>query len=450
DKGKQLEGILFVDVDYPELMRRKTDIVRENEVLANQVTNVEHSDAERGVMLRAVEYIAVGCDLKNLADLDGILRHELKLQDCEILFMAEVSIAYMPVMEADAVVKWASTFEDCQSHFCLLEQFLPAGADHPFAKTMLEHFAKQTPLKCVHAYPRLEEQRMRFVNNGWAEAEIGDLWALWQDPGFIPAAEKLEVDAVEPFDEWEEFALFAGHYLVLVAKTACADSDTYLPAAAKGLASAKENSTTLSANLCSVSCGNGASRRFGAVFSNNLIQTLDTPMSSEDNDRSSPVAYHGGITAISKAPVYDVYQIMSSQAILDGPPEDVMCHTITTLCQDNFLMVGGRTSPSKASSRCWLRLDGVWARTHDLLPARYRHCAVKVELEGRAAVLVHGGKTSSGEVLGDWQLWQPDTGWCRVHATSPDKELASRFGAAMVLKTTTETMSTGLLAGGMD
>jgi len=117
DKGKQLEGILFVDVDYPELMRRKTDIVRENEVLANQVTNVEHSDAERGVMLRAVEYIAVGCDLKNLADLDGILRHELKLQDCEILFMAEVSIAYMPVMEADAVVKWASTFEDCQCNF---------------------------------------------------------------------------------------------------------------------------------------------------------------------------------------------------------------------------------------------------------------------------------------------------------------------------------------------
>jgi len=114
NQANEDQGVLFVDVDYPELMRRKTDIVRENGVFAGQLRNAQYSDAERGIMLKADEYVAVGCDLKNLTDLDEILKHELELQDSEILFMAEVSIAYMPVTAADAVIKWASTLQDCQ------------------------------------------------------------------------------------------------------------------------------------------------------------------------------------------------------------------------------------------------------------------------------------------------------------------------------------------------
>ena len=45
---------------------------------------------------------------------------------------------------------------------CVLEQIIPAGPGHPFAKTMLDHFAKSAPLQSVLKYQTLADQKQRF------------------------------------------------------------------------------------------------------------------------------------------------------------------------------------------------------------------------------------------------------------------------------------------------
>lgn len=61
---------------------------------------------------RAGQYVTVGCDLRNLSELGNILQDEVQARDCAILFIAEVSVAYMDVESADAVIAWASSFDD--------------------------------------------------------------------------------------------------------------------------------------------------------------------------------------------------------------------------------------------------------------------------------------------------------------------------------------------------
>jgi len=59
-------------------------------------------------------YVAIGCDLRQLAALKEALIREVDILNCAVLFVAEVSITYMEVEAADAVIRWAAEFDNCK------------------------------------------------------------------------------------------------------------------------------------------------------------------------------------------------------------------------------------------------------------------------------------------------------------------------------------------------
>jgi len=80
------------------------------------------------------------------------------------------------------------------------------------------HFEKlKTPLKAVKKYPTTSAQQQRFQARGWQDISARNLWELWGSPDFLGPEERKALDAIEPFDEWEEFALFGSHYVLVVA-----------------------------------------------------------------------------------------------------------------------------------------------------------------------------------------------------------------------------------------
>ena len=84
---------------------------------------------------------------------------------------------------------------------------------------MLSHFEKlKTPLKSVFAYPDIQSQQARFINRGWSQVDVSSLWQIWSSDEWLSADKRKWLDTIEPFDEWEEFALFASHYCVVMAK----------------------------------------------------------------------------------------------------------------------------------------------------------------------------------------------------------------------------------------
>lgn len=84
---------MFVDVDYPELIRHKQAIIQQTPALMECVQG--SSIAETGDM-KSECYRLVGCDLTDLSSLDQKLRAlRPDLDNTDILFISEVAITYM-------------------------------------------------------------------------------------------------------------------------------------------------------------------------------------------------------------------------------------------------------------------------------------------------------------------------------------------------------------------
>ncbi|KAF3003637.1 tRNA methyltransferase ppm2 [Curvularia kusanoi] len=438
------EKATFVDVDYPQLIDKKRDVVFAKSLLRDALLKTGLRPAEAPVRVRSGQYMAIGCDLRHLQLLEKTLRNELDIVNSSILFVAEVSVTYMPLLDANKLIQWANTFES--SRFCVLEQYLPQGPDHPFAHTMLTHFDKlHASINSVKQYQTLAQQSSRFLDAGWPSLSLArNLWDLWSDDSFTPPSLRKKVDEIEPFDEWEEFALFCAHYSVLVA------SNTVVGTAAPSASSANSSVAQLDPDSEPTAISLQA---FELPTDTAWTPRRFTAACALDED---VVAVHGGqgpqnrLSSISALGRGNAECQIQAEAELQ--PSARMCHTITSISKASALLVGGRASPAQALADCWLMSQGKWSAVDDMPTPRYRHSAVSVtmsyDVSQSSGVLVFGGKSSNGAVLNDWFLWTPINGWHSIPVDGPRPP--ARFGAAMsALDAAQPAQTRGLLLGGI-
>ena len=107
----------FVDVDYPQLIEKKKDVLFTKSLLRDALLKTGLRSANSPVQVRSDQYMAIGCDLRDLQLLERTLRAELDITNSSILFVAEVSVTYMPLTDANKLIQWANTFKDCKPAF---------------------------------------------------------------------------------------------------------------------------------------------------------------------------------------------------------------------------------------------------------------------------------------------------------------------------------------------
>lgn len=307
---------------------------------------------------------------------------------------------------------------------------MPNGPDYPFAQKMLKHFENlQTPLRSIRNYPGLESQESRFLSAGWSSACAHSLWDLWNDSTFIPSIQKIALNAVEPFDEWEDFALFASHYFLLVAKKN-SKAEAILSGGFSKLFEPNIDPNRVSGpgriSLPAISqrsfrgiySHSGGHRKFGSIISSS----------------HGLFGHHGGIGSQARLTTTHFYKPNNAAGTpIKSPPSEIeprMCHTITDLSGGSCMLLGGRTSPDRAMSDCWLYRDARWERVEDISMPLYRHCAVAIGLDTTdPGVLVFGGRSHGGRAVNAWFLWRTSTGWVQLGVSGP--EIQPRFGAVM-------------------
>ena len=438
-------------------MVRKRDIVQSNKELFEVLTTVETRD-EGSILLSSDQYLQLGCDLRDLSSLTRALAGAIDLDDCTILFIAEVSITYMSVEASDALIQWAGGFrEGAINHifnlhattdtglaqFCLLEQLMPDGLDHPFAQTMMAHFKKlQTPLGAVEKYPTISAQHQRFEALGWSNISARNLWDLWSSPGFLSSEDRSLLDHVEPFDEWEEFGLFACHYVLLTADNRTGFIQTTAPESPPPV-----NPSLLDAEMIYSETPNShGCRKFAAAL----------PVRNEAGT-GPKVGNFAGIGLNSMPASCDVYSADDTgnqpfNYFASTAPPTRMCHTITDLGDAGALLVGGRTSPDKALADCWVyhKWPRVWERVENLPHPRYRHGAVKL---GDGSVLVSPGRSDSRKIDSNFLIWNREFGWQKCTWGTGEKP-QSTYGSTFTVFTNSGGSSRpflgcGLIAGGI-
>lgn len=112
--GNRCRTVRFVDVDYPQLIQKKVDVVKNNHIYSDLLTQPVLEQTSSSILLNDGRYCAVGCDLGNTKALDHIFRAELHLDESLVLFVGEVSIVYMEVKAADELIRLCATFNDGQ------------------------------------------------------------------------------------------------------------------------------------------------------------------------------------------------------------------------------------------------------------------------------------------------------------------------------------------------
>ncbi|KAI0914642.1 leucine carboxyl methyltransferase [Ustulina deusta] len=434
----------FVDIDFPDLMSKKRTIVLNTSELSSVFEPVD-TNVDEHVLLKSDMYSQIGCDLRNTANIEKALFTCLNLNpsDCIFMFVAEVSITYMETLGADGVINWASSLG--QAEFCLLEQILPDGPDHPFATTMLSHFEKlKTPLKSVFEYPNLEAQNNRFSRLGWSHVQAVSLWQIWTNDEWISASKRRELDLVEPFDEWEEFALFASHYCVIIARNSA-------PSTGSGNtnAPAKCSSQQLSPELLfNAYLGTRGQRRFGAT-----VQMRD-----ELGELLFANTFGLGIkNRLKSCDLYSFDSAAVGMKIHPVGPSSRVCHTVVDLGCFGSLLAGGRASPSSALRDCWHFSveQNKWSPTDDLPVPLYRHSMAR--LGQSCMTLLIGGRSNSSTVFTGCLVHKPGSGW--IECSISGSVYQPVFGAMVVsfkkhhiMKDDSEFPTVyfdGILAGGL-
>jgi tRNA wybutosine-synthesizing protein 4 len=98
-----------VDIDYPDLITIKAGIIAQTPGLNGLLTDKQHHETPVDhVHYQSNEYIALGCDLRDLDTLQRLFEKH-GLVDHAVFFTAEVSLTYMAKDSVDALIAWAAS-----------------------------------------------------------------------------------------------------------------------------------------------------------------------------------------------------------------------------------------------------------------------------------------------------------------------------------------------------
>lgn len=320
-----------------------------------------------------------------------------------------------------------------------MEQIIPDAASHPFATTMLAHFDKlSTPIKSVTTYPTIHRQCSRFQDRGWSAIQAQSLWSAWSDESFLTADDRRNLDEVEPFDEHEEFVLFASHYLLLHARNY-----------------GDEDESTLSANYVSQIPPLEVETAYMKLTGQHALRRNAGAMMVADVVGNRSVINCFGLGNNNRLSSYDVHTRGGLPSGLNiqpkGGPSSRTCFQMTDLGNRGILLTGGRSSPAKAMSDCWLfKKDSLaWERTFDLPAPLYRHSACR--LTESSLVLVLGGRSRATGVSDLVLVYNPEKGWlqCNIKGSTKHKPV---FGATLTCasrENMRQPVFYGFLAGGL-
>ncbi|KAK6515654.1 tRNA methyltransferase ppm2, variant 2 [Arthrobotrys conoides] len=351
----------------------------------------------------------------------------------------------MPVEDADSLIKWAAQFPGAK--FALIEQILPAGEKHPFAKTMLSHFRKiKSALQNIGKYPSLTAQVQRFDAYGWSSVVACDFYGAWCN--MISSEQKSFVESIEPFDEWEDFVSFGQHYFFLYASSRMPDAKQMSLFTREWTCGSRVTTEDIAKpDLKNLQSSRISTLTAGLEYRKHWQPGFDRRKLGAAAKLCDGVAiYYGGMDAKARSAVtyiFDEAKMKVSRVDTSPQPAPRVCHTLTKVGSRKVLLVGGRGNPKSALADCWLFDGVVWTRVQDLPNGRYRHSATHIFIESEDCVLVFGGRGNGNEVYDTWVLWSESNGWSEVKSVG--RSPISRFSASL---SWFPSMAAGVLTGG--
>ncbi|XP_075773424.1 tRNA wybutosine-synthesizing protein 4 isoform X1 [Pelodiscus sinensis] len=406
-----LSHTVVYEVDFPSVASRKAALIKGTKDLATFVGG--GGGRESGAMSFAGEdYKLLGVDLSELPKLEQALTEAGLDPEVPTMLLAEVVLTYMEISRSDALIQWAAQHFSC-AQFVLYEQIHP---EDPFGFIMQQHFSRlNSVLHALAQYPNCEAQRRRFLQRGWTECSVIDMNEFYV--GFIPEDERQRVQALEPFDEYEEWHLKCSHYFILAASKG--RELAWTPLFSKMPAFSADDplriAGSISASVCTIHSENVGLRRYGhhSVLIKPCVVLTTGGFGEQDGRHCRLRDLHVLIRNEDK---------WRAGSIRMEKPGNTwsgrLFHTVMCVSKSHALVVGGRTSPTNAGlGMLWLKFAESMTASdpdcavvelvspqpaEDVASSRWRHTTTEVTCQGQKYLLIYGGRSAMQPVLGDW------------------------------------------------
>uniref|UniRef100_A0A915ITV2 tRNA wybutosine-synthesizing protein 4 n=1 Tax=Romanomermis culicivorax TaxID=13658 RepID=A0A915ITV2_ROMCU len=200
----------FVDVDQVPVVRKKHQILSD---ISDWPPLIEY-DKKSIVHCYRDNYGLLGCDLRS-GRLYDLLKHKCQLSESlPTLFIAECVMNYLKPDEANTVIRIVSE-RFANGYVLTYEQIHP---DDAFGQFMVKHFISiKSPLRHIECYPSSSSQEIRFLDLGFGSVKTIDMLEIYRKS--LTVEEKLRIESLEPFDEFEMWHLKCTHYALTFAAT---------------------------------------------------------------------------------------------------------------------------------------------------------------------------------------------------------------------------------------
>ncbi|EMG46799.1 hypothetical protein G210_2948 [Candida maltosa Xu316] len=366
----------FIDIDYPDLIQNKSDMIQKSPEIKNLI-GVQRQTSD--CLIETDNYKLVGCDLKHSKPYQDIL-DKLITQDTVNIFIAEVSLAYNKPEFANPIIEISSKVPN--SHFLILEQIMPDGATNSFATKMLYHFSHlRSPIQCVESYPTKSDQLRRF-DQYYRFTEIKNLFENWKF--LIEYEMKAKISEIEDFDEWEEFIIFCQHYVIVHGCNV--DQLVY---------DVKNEEPDVEVSYV---VDDSISMMHDDRFDDEKLQLKFPAGGLMDGDK---IYINGGLKQTRNDETLEVDlesgEITTLTKNLENDPSARMCHSITSLNNNELILIGGRSRPGQCFKDIYRFKSGQWEKLTDLPNGRSRHSAIAIN---NHQILIFGGlETNSSDLF---------------------------------------------------
>ncbi|RDD38765.1 tRNA wybutosine-synthesizing protein 4 [Trichoplax sp. H2] len=442
-----LDSTIVYEVDFPELVKNKSRLIRNNDILKNAIGNEISNTSNNDTGISTQGYKLIGSDLKNLPVLEkNLLFHGIDSQS-PTLILSECVLTYINPSSSSSIIGWASKFFS-NAMFVTYEQIQPNDA---FGRVMRNHFKQiGSPLKCIDSYPTKIAQIRRYESLRWSDSVILDMNDFYYK--ILPEQERQRIEHLELFDEFEEWHLKCSHYILICAFVGSLQCQAILGEFKRyqSLDGSQRIKPDIYSN-CNFLDVNGTKnlRRFG-----HKICLLNFNLSPSDN--SMFIAVTGGFGLLSDSrhrrlsdisvfhitndPKKEITLVNSTE--LDNPR---LFHAVIPISDNKIAIFGGRLSPLKhygdvivvtfnlepihtdesttegdlaktpTSSQLKHKVDIGWesiACSGDMPTARWRHTATIID-DGKC--LIFGGITTNMVTLNDSYIFEfASRKWSRV------------------------------------
>ena len=419
------EGVIYVEVDFPL-------------VIENKKRMVAASGIETG------NWHMLGQDLRDTKSLLSQLRTIPGIdQFAPTLFISEVVLTYMRPSHSSRLLRWAA-LNFPHLAFLVYEQVYTRD---PFGLVMMQHYRTiGSPLHTAAEFETPREQESRFLRLGYQHARSVDMNTVFYSYTADVDAELSRLLSLEQFDEFEEWHQKCNHYTVLLAgRGAGTDFIASLPPPFSPI-SPPLPLISPSPKLRILPSSPITSRHSHASCFNSVTESVF--LVGGWGGEGGAHGRLGSIGEVNLAIEEDKVECVCTRSEVRGNPPDGILHpTLSSLPDGSMVLVGGRKSPRKPNIHTYF-ISPQWSegerrcvwRVLPLTPTspqpRWRHSATVVSSEGEGvALLIHGGLSSEGVVLGDtWALEVDKHRWTRISTEIEDSLAVLHSHSAVVWK----------------